>query len=231
VSRLNRAPVGTHIRVAPATWRVLRAAAKFSADSGGVFDVTLPVLKANWRALDLLAGGGVRRLDDVCVDLGGIAKGFAVDAAIAALRRSGIVDGGVNAGGDLRRIGASPELVHVRHPGALDRWVAVGELATGAIATSANYLDPVNAGRLHRSDGRAVWIGAGSVSVQARSCMTADALTKIVAAIGPHDSIPILRRHRATAFVLAPSGAAWVAGADGVTSVSAERFQEVDHAA
>jgi len=50
-------------------------------------------------------GQQVRLARRVRLDLGGIAKGFAVDQAIAQLRDAGVVSGSVNAGGDLRVLG------------------------------------------------------------------------------------------------------------------------------
>ena len=48
------------------------------------------------------------------LDLGGIAKGFAVDQAIHALRRGGCSEAIVNAGGDLRRFGRTPHPIYLR---------------------------------------------------------------------------------------------------------------------
>ncbi len=46
---------------------------------------------------------------DLTIDLGGIAKGHAVDLAVAALREAGITDGLVNAGGDLYALGRAED--------------------------------------------------------------------------------------------------------------------------
>jgi thiamine biosynthesis lipoprotein len=54
----------------------------------------------------------------VRVDLGGIAKGYAVDLAVRSLRRSGIENIVVNAGGDLRVAGPESHDVRLRHPSA-----------------------------------------------------------------------------------------------------------------
>lgn len=72
-------------------------------------------------------------------DLGGIAKGFAVDRATDALRERGVKNAIINAGGDLRVLGDMPHSVHVRHPGAPSKLVCIGELADGALATSSPY--------------------------------------------------------------------------------------------
>ena len=70
------------------------------------------------------------------LDLGGIAKGFAVDQAIHALRRGGCTEAIVNAGGDLRRFGRAPHPIYLRRSTGP---VQVAELRCGAVATSRPY--------------------------------------------------------------------------------------------
>ena len=83
------------------------------------------------------------------LDLGGIAKGFAVDQAIHALRRGGCTEAIVNAGGDLRRFGREPHPIYLRRSTGP---VQVAELRCGAVATSSPYKsvpDRLAADRLH----------------------------------------------------------------------------------
>ena len=64
----------------------------------------------SFDAIELLPENAVRfRYPDVRIDLGGIAKGFAVDRALEALRGFGISSGMVNAGGDLAAFGPDPQ--------------------------------------------------------------------------------------------------------------------------
>ncbi|HAT39056.1 FAD:protein FMN transferase [Polynucleobacter necessarius] len=72
----------------------------------------------------------------VCLDLGGIAKGFAVNMAVRVLLSEGTLSGSVNAGGDLRVFGDHSLLIQVRHPELPEEVIAVGALKDGAIATS-----------------------------------------------------------------------------------------------
>lgn len=205
VSRINRARAGSVVRVDPWTWQVLAVAGRWSAQSGGAFDITAlrtAATRAGWRDLELLDGHRVRLRRRRPIDLGGIAKGFAVDRAVAALRAAGAVGGVVNAGGDLRAFGATPQAVFIRLTAMPAGLVAGPTLQAEAFATSSNALDPRGAGRLRRPDGRRLWIGRGSVSVRSGTCVAADALCKIVAAVGPHQAAPLLARHRATAFVI-----------------------------
>ncbi len=212
VSRLHRAAdEGKSIRIDPWTGFVLGEALRLSAASGGVFDVTAipgrsqrgerPVA-GDWRDVELGPGNRVSCRRPLRIDLGGIAKGFAVDCALDVLRDAGAGAGVVNAGGDLRVCGPEPVTIHLRHPADPGRFVPAVELRDEAMATSGNYLDVRGAGRLVKPDGGRLWLGRDSVSVRAPSCLFADALAKIVAAVGPQQARPLLRAHDATALVL-----------------------------
>lgn len=202
LSRLHRAR-GDAIAVDARTFEVLSRALAFARESEGLFDPAIarelvdwaflpkpegadPIdADASWRDIELLDGDRVRLRRPLWIDLGGIAKGYAVDRALATLRAAGCTHASVNAGGDLARFGPSPERV-VLDPG-VEGVRATLSLEDGAVATSAG-------GALsHRRRGR--WRGvhldgrtrraAGvrqSVSVVAPSCCAADALTKIVLA-------------------------------------------------
>jgi thiamine biosynthesis lipoprotein len=176
---------------------------------------------ATWRDLELLPCNRVRIARPLRIDLGGIAKGFAVDRAIDVLRVNGAPAAVVNAGGDLRVFGPAAERVHVRHPAAPFTLVAIAEVLDEALATSANYLDAHGAPRLVRPDGRRLWLGRGSVSVRAPSCLFADALSKVVAAVGLRAAAPLLATCDASALVLTRSGRV----------LTSERIAEVRRAA
>ncbi len=174
-SELSRLNAGEEFQPHPWTRAVLRAARKFAAASAGVFDVA--------------AAGGI--------DLGGIAKGFAVDRAVAALRRAGATSGMVNAGGDLRVFGDEPQVVHVRHPLQPGKIAGQLFLRERAIATSASYFFP----SLYDGRSGAPVPADVSVTVAATDCMTADALTKIALVLRA-DCAPLLDRFGAEAFLL-----------------------------
>lgn len=78
------------------------------------------------------------------VDLGGIAKGFAVDRAAEALRGFGVTDGLVSVGGDLVALGVDadgdPWRIGVRSPFDADGLAATLAVADAAVATSGDYL-------------------------------------------------------------------------------------------
>ena len=231
VSRLNRRAVTAAIRVHPWTYEVLQAAGDLHRRSHGVFDVTIaPTL----QALGLLpgehddlpspapsgAGAAIELLSDfhvrfahpgVRIDLGGIAKGFAVDRAVEVLRRAAMESGLVNAGGDLRGFGADGHRVHLRDPGDPRRLVGVLTLTDGALATTGGRFDPfagAGAGRSPVIDPRRPWAAPAvlGVTVRAPSCTLADALTKVVMLEGER-ALRVLDRYDADALFWSPAGA------------------------
>jgi thiamine biosynthesis lipoprotein len=205
LARLHRAPVGSAVHVDPHSWNVLQTALLFAEESHGCFDPTIaaqlvawnflprpqvsiePDPVASWRDIELLPDSQVRLHRALWIDLGGIAKGYAVDCAIRILRNAGALAGGVNAGGDLAVFGATAQTVQVRDPRAPQNTLPLLELRDAAVATSAGYFERRRAATgwlgpdVHGNHRGAVGTHS-SVSVIAPSCMHADALTKIVLA-------------------------------------------------
>jgi len=150
-------------------------------------------------------GNVVRKLANGWIDLGGIAKGYAVDLAVAALQDAGAISGCVNAGGDLRVFG-QPLPVAVRAPAAPGLAAERLLLQDEAIATSGGYFSA----RLHEArhvcallDPRSgePLAAARSASVRAPRCAVADALAKVVLASGDA-AHPALAAFGACAFLL-----------------------------
>ena len=228
VARLNRCAHQGPVGVDPHTWSVLAAAERIARASEGAFDITMaPALvkfgflppgldpppcprPRGFEAIELLPRGRVRFAEPTWIDLGGIAKGYAVDVACAALEQAGISDYLVNAGGDLR-VGAAAELVHVRHPARPEFALPLGSFADAALATSAAYFAgrPGATADVHPIIAPARGAPAryhGSISVSAPSCTEADALTKVVAVLGAA-AAPVLGRFAAEAWLLSMAGA------------------------
>lgn len=224
LSRLNRQAYRRPVTLSRATFEVLQAALALSARTDGAFDVSIaPLLEregllprhrrgardGTWRDIECLPGRKVRFRRPVAVDLGGIAKGYAVDRACAALRAHGVKSALVNAGGDLRVVGSAAWPVWVRHPADPGVRMPLCQLADGALATSAAYFLPERHARRARAlvDGRSrvarAW--SGSVSVTAATCLSADALTKVVGILG-HRAAAVLVRERASACIIRHDG-------------------------
>lgn len=206
VSRINRAAPGETIAIDPGTWQVLELAGRVADLSEDAFDVACAPRLVQWSILPaqpgevpeprpmrsvlaLKADARVRKLAPGWIDLGGIAKGFAVDQAVEALRAGGIDSGCVNAGGDLRVFGDQALPVAVRSPHAPAHAAALLALSNEAIATSGSYFSlREHGGRqvsalLDARDGRPL-TSTRSASVRAARCVLADALTKVVLATG-----------------------------------------------
>jgi len=221
VSRLNRSAWQRPVAVQTDTAEVLRWARDIAAASTGLFDVTVAVQlvasrllpwpddgcvpdgNASWRDIEVTADGYVRFHRPLWIDLGGIAKGYAVDRAVAVLQGCGIDRACVNAGGDLRVIGTGTEPVVLR-AGMTDE-VAVLEIENASVASSsgreAGRLGPHVHGRRRRHIGQDRF-----VSVVAEQCVVADALTKVVLAAGAR-SRDVLRHYGATAYLQNSFGA------------------------
>ena len=226
VSRINREAFQRKVKVDPWTWRVLRTAQEFSHESDGIFDITvarklmqwkyLPrryrnVSEGNWRDIVLEKNRTVRFRKRVIVDLGGIAKGFAVDRAVEALKSAGVPSGVVNAGGDLRVFGLKSELVHLRSPAEPMRPAGAIKLCERALATSGIYFAQKKCGSAVVNsllDGRSCRSARKliSISVAASACMIADALTKIAFVLREKAAL-LLAQYHADALLLERDGA------------------------
>ncbi|MDC8785397.1 FAD:protein FMN transferase [Roseateles koreensis] len=202
IARFNALSAGDSVALAPLSAHVLRAAALLQRLSEGVFDIsqgtgaaTVAASAAEAWSVDL--GRLHKHSPDVRLDLGGIAKGLAVDRAVAALKRAGCAWGSVNAGGDLRAFGPRAVRLHLRDEqlGGTREW---GSLSEGSFASS--HLGPSSRSQLH---GGCV-DNAAHISVAAPRCIWADALTKLVAASG-NAQHPLLARFGATAFIHPPA--------------------------
>lgn len=226
VARINRAAPGTVVAVDAATWRVLELAREVAELSGGAFDIACAPWLVEWRLLPApdaapqpapCASGAVFALDEDLrvrklaagwIDLGGIAKGYAVDAAVAVLEGAGagVTGGCVNAGGDLRAFGTLRVPVTIRSPHAPGQAARQLELCDAALATSGSYFSRRrHAGRavsalIDARDGRPQ-VGDISATVRASRCAHADALTKVVLATGDA-AHPALAAFGATAFLV-----------------------------
>ena len=114
IARINQSLLGTRIEIQAATHHVLTLAQNFNRYSGGVFDPCLPVKPGRISDIELSDDGSVVCRKSVALDLGGIAKGYAVDRAIEVLVAQGCTSGLVNAGGDLRIFGTQRETLLLR---------------------------------------------------------------------------------------------------------------------
>jgi thiamine biosynthesis lipoprotein len=231
VARLNREAFVRTVAVHPWTFQVLEAAIDLHQRSAGVFDIAVaPVLQemgllprlrdcrtwtpgpgATTAAIELVSGRRVRfKHPDARIDLGGIAKGFAVERAIDVLRHCGMPAAIVNAGGDLAVFGSKPHTVYIRDPRDPRRSMCQVRVRSGALASSGSYFDPFGSSQPVGSavidpSSRKPACTALAATVRAPSCMLADALTKVVMVAGP-SAADVLEHYRADALVVAADG-------------------------
>lgn len=234
---------GQAIRVGDDLWRVLSRSQQLAGQSGGAFDVTVGPLVRLWRRArreeelpkpDRLAqamaavGYKAMRLNEserkVCltqpdmrIDLGGIAKGYAIDAALEVLADRGLRCTLVDAGGDIGLGDAPPD-----RPGwvigvaALERDARPSvflSLSNLAIATSGDTWQFVEIDGKRYSHLVDPHTGIGltdhsSVTVIAPDAMTADGLASAVSVLGPEDGLKLIDATEGTAafIVRAPDG-------------------------
>ena len=134
------------------------------------------------------------------ITLGGIAKGYAVDQGLAALREAGIHHALIDAGGDLGAFGGKPDgdkwKIALRNPKDASQAILTFSISDGAIATSGNYeryFDP-QARVGHIIDPRTGYSArlCSSATVIAPTCTEADALATAVFVLGPKDGLDLV---------------------------------------
>jgi thiamine biosynthesis lipoprotein len=179
LQRINEAPLHAPQSVHASTWELLTLAKRISLLTDGVFDPCLPTRSGTLA--DVEAGGGCTVIchTPVALDFGGIAKGYAIDCAVAALMEHGCTAGLVNAGGDLRVFGRAESILIRRADGAYQRL----EVQDTAVAVT----DLEGLSRPSEHQGYYIRGFAGTwrphqrhAVVLAREAATADALTKCV---------------------------------------------------
>lgn len=221
LSRVNQEAFDRPVAVSEETFEVLRRGRQIASESAGAFDLSVgrwlarwgyapPSLdrdgNGDWRAMELLPNRQVRFHQPITVDLGGIAKGYAVDVAVQTLQAHGVQAGQVNAGGDLRTFGPHPSPVDIRHPrNPAGRGLQL-QLLGAALATSSPAFTLKGRGRSRRSHlvnpiAQQPVTHPISVSVRAPECWLADALTKVVLN-APEQAAPLLSRYQAEAWIL-----------------------------
>lgn len=187
LAALRTHPLGSPLPIHPWTWAVLKLSSHIHRLSHGVFDPCLPEAAGRLTDVEFAPGVSVVLRRRVCLDLGGIAKGFAVDRALDALRAAGCTGGLVNAGGDLAVFGDRTQFIECRTPAGSAVSVRNAALAT-SVATSpgaAGHDRPTeHRGHYHGITRRAV--RPGHAIVTAPTAALADALTKCV--LANHDA-------------------------------------------
>ncbi len=166
ISAVNREAATAPVVVSAELFDLVRRSLELSVQTGGAFDITYDsvgylydfraherpaetVIAKNLAAIDyrhvlLDAGKSTIRFTrpGTRINLGGIAKGYACEQVVALLRKAGVTNALVNAGGDTRLLGdrrGKPWVVGIRDPDDGSRWVTRLALDDEAISTSGDY--------------------------------------------------------------------------------------------
>ncbi|MCZ6854430.1 MAG: FAD:protein FMN transferase [Gammaproteobacteria bacterium] len=226
LSRLNRQAGKGWMQVSDELFDLLQKSRTVSDLTDGAFDITYAsagryydyragkrpddetlrgaLAAINYRYVELDAANNRVRFThpDVYVDLGGIAKGHAVDRCAAILAREGITQGTISAGGDSRIIGdrrGRPWTVGIRDPRREDAMAVLLPLVDTAVSTSGDYerffeeggvryhhiLDP-NTGDSARA--------TRSVTILGADATFTDALSTSVFVLGPVEGLKLINR-------------------------------------
>jgi len=242
LSKVNRRAFEESVQVDGEVFEVLAAAVEFSNLSDGAFDITVGPIVQLWRnarqegtapdpaALEQArACVGYQNLglnpksltvrfakEGMALDLGGIAKGYAIDRAVDILKELSIQGAMVNIGGDLRCFGTPPDgvdhwLIGLQDPQQDENILLALKLDDRAVATSGDYrrfvvidgeryshiVNPATAGSAQT---------LSSVSIIAHSAMQADALATAVSVLGDQKGMQLIESIPETEAVLIPHG-------------------------
>lgn len=241
LGRLNANAGRGAVQVSPDTFAVLERAQRFSVESNGLFDVTFASMGALWhfegpaslpsveavavarahidyRQLVLDAAAHTAALSQATaqVGLGGIAKGYAVDQAVAALRAHGLSNFIVKLGGDLYASGTKggvPWTVGIQDPRGAS---AFAELAVtdAAFSTSGDYehFFFADGKRYHHIiDPRTGYpaTASRSVTVLTHDALTAEGLTKILFIAGIDGTRALARYPGSEAVIVTADNQLW----------------------
>ena len=226
-SDLGRIASEAHLRavtVDPATAEVLRLSLEWAEASSGAFDpvragvelvhlgrrpwflAEFPDRLATWRDLSV-EGVRVTAARPLAIDLGGIAKGYAVDLAAGVIAASGC-SGVVNAGGDIRFIGDELRTVFLKRPDEEGGLSELREIPFPALATTASYGFSEEEGNFDLVDPltRKPPSSGFSITVFADCCTLADAMTKAVMNLPEDQAADLLKRFGCSALILKSGG-------------------------
>ena len=235
-SQLAQANAGGVVK--PELKSVLNQVLEISQQTQGAFDLTIrpladlwgfikkegyrlprsdelkPVLdRVGYRKISIKANRLEFAVKGMSIDSGGFGKGYAVDCAISVLKKAGIKNAMVKAGGDLRVMGLPPGkkywTVFIEDPQKKGNRPEV-RLRSGALSTSGNYENFfVEKGKryghlLDPRTGQPVE-GIGSCTLVAPTCLESDAYTTAACILGVQKSRELLSQRYGMRFILLPN--------------------------
>jgi len=226
IYRLNK---NGKVTASQETWHIMQKAREFWNNSNGAFDVTVGPLMNIWGFTNTQytvpkkqeIAKALRRVGmdkiifhknnnvieftirGMSVDLGAIAKGFAIDSAIKKIKAAGVKNCLINAGGDIYCVGKKfgrPWKVAVQNPRGRS-FLRTLRLENSAIATSGDYEQYFKHGEevfshiLDPATGAPAQSGLISVTVVAQDCLTADALATSILVLGRQKGTEMIKKY------------------------------------
>jgi thiamine biosynthesis lipoprotein len=170
ISKINQNAGHAPVKVSYETLALIQRAIEYSKKFDGYFDISIGPIAELWgfsgneeivvperdRIAAILPLVGYTKIavaekdttvaltrEGMKLDLGGIAKGYAIDRAAMVLKQKGVKNFLINAGGDIYVSGHKSDnqkwLVGIQHPGDRQALMASFELSNFAVATSGDY--------------------------------------------------------------------------------------------
>ena len=242
VSMVNRDAFAKAVVVDDDLFEVLSIATEYSKESNGAFDITVGPIVQFWREaedtgrmpteaelaqarskvgfekliLDARSKTVRFEVEGMRLDLGGIAKGYAIDLAVEAMQKAGAVGGLVDVGGDVRCFGQPSDdkeswLVGLQDPSVEGQLLLVLKLRDMSVATSGGYrryalIDGKKYSHIINPAAGSAVDELVSVSIVARTATAADTLATAVSVMGQEKGLALVDSLAETEAILVPAG-------------------------
>ncbi len=229
VSRVNNLAGIEPAVVSPESYKLIELAYHYALISNGAFEPTIGPLIDSWGFLNqefrlperakieqLLPLVNYQRLEldqaastiylpekGMILELGGLAKGFILDRAMAVLKNYRVCSAFINAGGDIALLGSRPDgepwKLGILHPRAEKKILAVLNVSDRAVVKSGDYerhFDRAGIAYHHIIDPQAGKPARelASVTVIAATAAEADALSTAIFVLGPSEGLALIEK-------------------------------------
>jgi FAD:protein FMN transferase len=242
LSAVNRDAFDKPVTVNSQLFEVISSAVEYSQKSAGAFDITIGPLTDLWRQTadtgqrpskkaiaEAHSKVGFEKLilndenmtvrfavDGMRLDLGGIAKGYAIDLAVEAARKAGARGAMIDVGGDIRCFGKSAGekekwTIGLQDPDAEGQILLKLKMNDAAVATSGHYrrfvlIDGERHSHIINPAGGNSAGKLASVSIIAPTAMAADALATAVSVMGTEGGMKMIEDTEKTEAILIEPG-------------------------
>jgi len=247
INRINQNASKQAVQISDGTFEVIKKAIKFSKLTNGAFDITVaPLVELFKKAEDVnslpqkneiesaRSKVGFQKLildtvnktiqfsvEGMRIDLGGIAKGYAIDNAAEAMKIAGAAGGMIDIGGDIRVFGNPPKgrhcwLIGLQNPDtpktdiSKDNYLLVLKLNNIAVATSGDYrrfyfIKGQKFSHIFDTNTGSSSDKLSSVSIIADNAVKADALATAVSVMGKDKGLNLIEKLPQTEAILIAS--------------------------